>query len=59
MGQETQNNVAQTVNTDSAKVPQNSESREQAVGRCCREMLKEIRDVTYLCSDKQVLESLK
>ena len=31
----------------------------QNEGRCCRELLKEIRDLTYLCADGGALESLK
>ena len=31
----------------------------QNEGRCCRELLKEIQDLTYLCADGRVLESLK
>ena len=31
----------------------------QNEGRCCRELLKEIQDLTYLCADGRALESLK
>ena len=34
-------------------------SNVQNEGRCCRELLKEIQDLTYLCADGGALESLK
>lgn len=54
--------VAETpaVSTDTSTIhgPQ-SAIRVQTLGRCCRELLKEIQDLTYLSSDKLALESLK
>ena len=31
----------------------------QNEGKCCRELLKEIQDLTYLCADGRALESLR
>ena len=53
--------VAETpaVATDSAAVPQHSAFRVQSMGRCCRELLKEIQDLTYLCANEVAFQSLQ
>ena len=59
--EEPQNSVAETptVATETSTTHQHSEIRAQTLGRCCRGLLKEIQDLTYLSSDELALESLK
>lgn len=56
-----EDSIAETpaVPSDSVAVTQHSTVKVLKIGRYCRELLKEIQDLTYLCANEVALQSLR
>ena len=56
-----EDSIAETpaVPSDSVAVSQHSTVKVLKIGRYCRELLKEIQDLTYLCANEVALQSLQ